>query len=121
MSDIKNKAIITYNGIDTESNEVVLKINGIMPTVIISLDKIEAREGETVTYTITVKNPSSTSPMNNVPFSDELDTRLQFVLGSFTVNSAVVTPTYTSNKLTYTLPVIAANSTTTIKFNAIVL
>ena len=121
MEYIKNKAVITYESEDTVSNEVVIKIVGIMPIVIKLCDKTQAHEGETVKFTVTVKNPSLVTPMNGAVFSDELDQNLDYVTGTFKVNGVDATPTLTGNELKYTIPAIAANSTLTITFDAEVL
>ncbi|NFF31308.1 isopeptide-forming domain-containing fimbrial protein, partial [Clostridium botulinum] len=43
--------------------------------------------GDTVTYTITIHNPSTTKPITNINLTDTLPSGLTFKSGSVTVNS----------------------------------
>ena len=97
-----NMAVLTYGDEPQDSNEVTIK-SGAPELVISKLQKVndgqftkellEAFVGDTVTYSITVKNTGSEAA-ENVEISDEIPAGLQFVAGSAanaTVNGSVIT------------------------------
>ncbi|KEI02681.1 beta strand repeat-containing protein [Clostridium botulinum] len=90
----------TITKVDTSSNAI--------PHVV-SID-------DTVTYNITIHNPSTTKPITNVNLTDTLPTGLTFKTGSVIVNS---TPNAFANPTTgISIPSIAANSDATVSFVA---
>ncbi|MCD3252107.1 DUF11 domain-containing protein, partial [Clostridium botulinum C/D] len=71
---------------------------------------------DTVTYTITIHNPSTTKPITNINLTDTLPSGLTFKSGSVTVNSVSqpsANPTTGIN-----IPSITANSDATVSFVA---
>ena len=74
--------------------------------------------GSTISYTITITN-NGTTDLTNVVFTDTIPTGLEFVVGSFKVDSAVETPSITGQDIEYTIPTITTIPTV-VEFDAIV-
>lgn len=121
MADIKNSFTVSYGGVDTHSNEVTIKVNGIRPKPKKSSSTSETMVGDTFTYTLEVKNPSTTTAMASVIVKDILDPQNIFVVGSAKLNGSAIVPTIVSTTLSFTIPTIPANGTATITFDATVI
>ncbi|MCD3232157.1 beta strand repeat-containing protein, partial [Clostridium botulinum] len=70
--------------------------------------------GDTIDYTITVTNPSTSSTIQNVILNDTLPTGLTYKIGSLSINNVPSSDSLTSINVGN----IDANSTTTVKFTA---
>lgn len=117
MTTVLNKADIIYAGKTLLTNEVSTLIE-LMPTAVKAVDKLTARVGDILTYTITITNPN-VSAITNVVFEDPYDTtHLEYVAGSFTVNGTAKTPTSTSPSVTYTIASIPSLGTAVVVFKA---
>lgn len=114
INKLENTSSISYGGNTINSNSVSTLLL-LAPTVLKAVDKLVASLGDTLTYTITIAN-ISLSAITNLPFTDILPAGCTFVSGSFTVNNGAITPTQTSNTLTYTIPSIPALGTAIIQF-----
>ncbi|WP_331274979.1 isopeptide-forming domain-containing fimbrial protein, partial [Clostridium botulinum] len=71
---------------------------------------------DTVTYTITLHNPSTTKPITNINLTDTLPSGLTFKSGSVTVNS--IPDTSATPTTGISIPTIAASSNATVSFVA---
>lgn len=114
INTLSNSASVTYGGSPVNSNTVVTALL-LAPTVVKAVDKLTASIGDTLTYTVTVTN-LSTTPLTNLPFSDALPAGSTYVTDSFKVNATAATPTVTGNTLTYTIPTIAALGSAVLQF-----
>ena len=91
LESVSNRAVVTYidstNQIfSVESNESVVAIINLKICAKKSVDKLRARVGETLTYSVLIRN-DSTVPLTNVLFFDELEANLSLVAGSIRINS----------------------------------
>lgn len=114
INKVDNAASITYGGNTITSNTVTTLLL-LAPTLIKAVDKLNANVGDSLTYTITITNPSL-SAMNNLPFTDTLAAGITFTAGSFTLNGTAATPTLNDSTLTYTIPSIPSLGTATLQF-----
>ncbi len=105
-----------------DSNEVLLnKVkltiekfqNGTMEDLVVI-------QGDTIEYKIIISNLSN-KDFNNAPFTDQLDSQLEYVDGSFKVDGVTQIPAITNNKLFYLIPNISANGSVTIELQVSVL
>lgn len=121
INKVENQAKITYGGADILSQTTVTALL-LSPTITKVVDLLVAKIGDTLTYTCVVTNVSLTS-IDNVVFSDALQSNCQYVAGSFNVNGSTVSPNYdtSTNTLTYTIPTIAALGVVTIVFKVNIL
>lgn len=79
------------------------------------VDKEEACQGETLTYTIKIKNPSLVKE-TQVVFSDYMVENVEYVEDSFYVNGHEQTPAIDNHTLYYVIPSIDPMSTVEIVF-----
>lgn len=114
INKVDNTASITYAGNPINSNTVSTVLL-LAPTIVKAVDKATASINDTLTYTITITNVGLPA-ITNLPFTDTIATGATYVSGSFNVNAAAVTPTVTSNTLTYTIPSIPSLGTAVITF-----
>lgn len=114
INKIENVASITYNGTTIRSlpTETLLLV---LPTVIKTVDKAIASIGETLNYTVVIGNIGLTA-IKNLEFRDSIPRGSEYVVNSFKVNGAAVTPTIETDTLKYTIPNIAALGSATIEF-----
>lgn len=116
INKVDNTASIVYGGNTIKSNTVSTLLL-LAPTVLKSVDKLNAAIGETLTYTVTITNPSL-AEITNVAFSDAIASGAEYVAGSFKVNGTAATPTVTNSTISYTVASIASLATATIAFQA---
>ena len=95
------------------SNEVTIE------KIIISLTKSASCKyvipGNTVQFCVAIRNDSEVA-LVDVDFLDHLDIDATYVNDTFTVNSSPAVPTVNGRDISYTIPSIAAHTTTTICF-----
>lgn len=85
---IPNTATASYtNGTPVDSNTVNTVVPAPVITVDKSVDKTAAKLGDTLTYTMTVSNPSA-FPATGVVLTDPIPSGTTFVPGSVTINGA---------------------------------
>lgn len=121
MSIIKrldNTASIVYNCTTINSNTVTTLLL-LPPTIFKTVDKLSANIGDTLTYTVTIKNISM-SPISDLPFLDALPDGASYVTDSFAVNGSPTTPAISGNTLSYTIPSIPASGTAIVTFQVLV-
>lgn len=118
INKIDNTSSLTYGGSTITSNTVSTLLL-LPPTLLKTVDKLTANINDTLTYTITITNPTL-SDMTNLPFTDTIANGASYVTGSFKVNGTAATPTITGSKLTYTVPTVSALGSTTIIFQVTV-
>lgn len=114
INKIDNNANVTYGGNTITSNTATTLLL-LAPTILKSVDKLTANIGDTLTYTITITNPSLQA-ITNLPFSDTISAGATYVASSFTLNGTAATPTITGSTLTYTIPSIASLASAVITF-----
>ncbi|MFQ6860700.1 MAG: DUF11 domain-containing protein [Beduini sp.] len=118
INSIQNTANIVYGGQTINSNAVSTLLL-LPPTILKAVDKLTAKIGDTLLYTITITNVSL-SDISSIAFSDTIAAGATYVADSFTVNGTKATPTVNSQIISYTIPTIAAAGIATIKFNVTV-
>lgn len=118
INKIDNAASIVYDGATITSNTVETLLS-LPPTIVKVVDKLTAKVGDTLVYTITVTNVAL-SAITNVPFTDSIADGATYVTDSFKVNGTAATPTVTNKTLTYTIPSITALGIATIQFQVTV-
>lgn len=118
INKIDNTSSLTYGGSTITSNTVSTLLL-LPPTLLKTVDKLTASINDTLTYTITIANPTL-SDMTNLPFTDTIANGASYVAGSFKVNGTAATPTITGSKLTYTVPTVSALGSATIIFQVTV-
>ena len=114
INKVDNVADVTYGGSPIASNTVTTALL-LAPTILKAVDKLTASVGDTLTYTVTVTNPTLQA-ITNLPFSDTIAAGATYVASSFTLNGAAVTPTVTGSTQTYTIPSIATLASAIITF-----
>ncbi|EDS76875.1 conserved repeat domain protein [Clostridium botulinum C str. Eklund] len=113
--------IDTVNRSNITTNVIYSSDISIIPTMTIS-DKSSnsiqhvAAVGDTVQYTIAVRNTSSSESITSVTLKDSLPTELSYVDGTLTIDDAESTEPITNINLN----TIAPNTTATVKFTATV-
>ena len=108
----KNKAEIVLKSCEDESiipsNEIT--INVVDPTCL-KLNKTTSCstvfKGKEIQCCVTITDQCAKAPFTNVLFKDVLDPAFVYVPETFTFNGSPVTPTYTSNTLTYLIPTLS--------------
>lgn len=120
MNSYKNKAEVKItlagNTKTIVSNEVEALLL-IDPTVVKSQLLSIVALGSEQEYTIVITN-TNLSILSNIVFKDAIPSGMSYVSGSFKVNGSSVTPTVSSNEITYNLPSLAIGATTiTFKVN----
>lgn len=118
INKIDNAASIVYDGATITSNTVETLLS-LPPTIVKVVDKLTAKVGDTLVYTITVTNVAL-SAITNVPFTDIIADGATYATDSFKVNGTAATPTVTDKTITYTIPSIAALGIATIQFQVTV-
>lgn len=114
INKIDNFASITFGGSPINSNTVSTVLL-LAPTIVKAVDKVVASIGDTLTYTITITN-IAIGPITNLPFSDVIPTGSTYITDSFSVAGTSVTPTISSNTISYTIPSIAAAGSVNVVF-----
>ena len=114
INRLDNTANIVYDGVTVNSNTVSTLLL-LPPTIIKAVDKLSAKIGDTLTYTVTVSN-ISLSALNNLPFTDTLPEGCSYVVDSFTVNGSKVSPTVSGNSIKYTIPSVPVAGSAVIIF-----
>ena len=114
INRLDNTANIVYDGVTVNSNTVSTLLL-LPPTIIKAVDKLSAKIGDTLTYTVTVSN-ISLSALNNLPFTDTLPVGCSYVVDSFTVNGSKVSPTVSGNSIKYTIPSVPVAGSAVIIF-----
>lgn len=117
---LKNNA----NYFDKTSNYVNINVVDMSKVVVSKLvnDALEitAMVGDVVNFKITILNDNDVAILNKM-FFDTLDIKLQYVVGSFKVNSVVTVPTIAGQTIKYTIPNLSANGSVIIEFQATIL
>lgn len=94
MGIIKNKGLLDYDDlglpIQEESNEVTFIVLGDNLTVQKKQNPDKGIKGTIITYTLIITNIDSESSVRLVKVSDKLNTRLEFVENSITVDGESV-------------------------------
>lgn len=97
------------------SNTVSTLLNASNAALTKQVDKAYATVGDILTYTLTASN-TGTVNLNNINFTDTLQSNLQFVTDSVTING-IPYPAYNPNN-GFTVPDIIGSGTATIVFQA---
>ncbi|MGL5329539.1 MAG: beta strand repeat-containing protein, partial [Peptostreptococcaceae bacterium] len=124
---IPDKADITFSFLpgpnidrvydDLQSNTVNTLINSTDISINKSVDKVFADVGNTITYTIVIKNTGTTSA-TNVIFKDTIPNDTTFVANSFTQNGVVIPGQNPQNGIS--ISNIGPNQSVTLSFKVIV-
>ncbi|MEG0277255.1 MAG: isopeptide-forming domain-containing fimbrial protein [Coprobacillus sp.] len=114
INKIDNTSKVVYEGNAIDSNTVSTLLL-LPPTITKVVDKLTAKIGDVLTYTITVTNVSL-SAYANIPFSDSVVDGATYVTDSFKVNGTAATPTIVGRTLSYTIANIEALGVVTIQF-----
>ena len=114
INRLDNTANIVYDGVTVNSNTVSTLLL-LPPTIIKAVDKLSAKIGDTLTYTVTVSN-ISLSALNNLPFTDTLPEGRSYGVDSVTVNGSKVSPTVSGNSIKYTIPSVPVAGSAVIIF-----
>jgi uncharacterized repeat protein (TIGR01451 family) len=119
-TDIINKASGTVNGESVNSNIVTI-LAKVLPVVIVKSTTFvgEWKSKDTITWKIVCTNPNTVQPLNNILFTDVLDVKTTYVVGSFKINNITTTPVSTTPALTHTITTIPALGSVTIEFNVL--
>lgn len=116
VQSVINQAVVSYDSEVVKSNAVETQIKNPL-LVQKAVDKTVASIGDTLSYTITIQNPSL-MPFLNVTFTDTVDSHLNYITPSFKVNGVQKTPTISGQVISYVIDSIAANSNVVITFQA---
>ncbi len=81
-----------------------------------TVDKESARAGDTLKYTIVIKN-DGTGTARNFSVEDAVSNLVDIQTGSFTTTDDTVTHSEVGNKITWSVPKLAPSGTITITFN----
>lgn len=118
INQLSNTASVLFNGDPVNSNTVTTDLT-LAPTILKAVSSLTAYLGDVLTYTVTITNVGLTEILT-LPFTDILPDGSTYVVDSFELNGAPVTPTLTGNTLTYTIASIAALDIATLVYQVTV-
>lgn len=114
INNIQNIASVVYEG-ETINSQPVNTLLQIAPTIEKEVDKLQAKIGDILTYTVTITNESLLL-IENLTFLDTIADGAQYVENSFEVNGEPQTPTFNEGTLEYVIPQLESQGTVTITF-----
>jgi uncharacterized repeat protein (TIGR01451 family)/fimbrial isopeptide formation D2 family protein len=121
---IVNTAVVTSDGrepIQLPDTGVQIEDGVAEPYMTKSVNNIEAKAGDVLTYTITMRNgATATAPWKNVILTDIIPSGLKLVNGSVTLNGYTVLYGIAGQAIEVTVGDILAGGTTVVTFDAIV-